>query len=172
MTDQKNGQEYLSFVLEKLQARLAEISQSLLDGQKEIENMHDYYWQNYTEMDQYGYEDYDNQQALLHQVNANQEQLLLRSRFRKMLDSPFFGRVDFRYDGDDEPEIFYIGIGNFAERPGELPLIYDWRSPVSGLFYDFPFSDSKKSVHYRKIHIFPILNNHIPLRSTLCIPIL
>ena len=54
MTDQKNGQEYLSFVLEKLQARLAEISQSLLDGQKEIENMHDYYWQNYTEMDQYG----------------------------------------------------------------------------------------------------------------------
>ena len=54
-----------------------------------------------------------------------------------MLDSPFFGRVDFRYDGDDEPEIFYIGIGNFAERPGELPLIYDWRSPVSGLFYDF-----------------------------------
>ena len=135
MTDQKNGQEYLSFVLEKLQARLAEISQSLLDGQKEIENMHDYYWQNYTEMD--GYEDYDNQQALLHQVNANQEQLLLRSRFRKMLDSPFFGRVDFCYDGDDEPEIFYIGIGNFAERPGELPLIYDWRSPVSGLFYDF-----------------------------------
>lgn len=132
MTDQKNGQEYLSFVLEKLQARLAEISQSLLDGQKEIENMHDYYWQNYTEMDQYGYEDYDNQQALLHQVNANQEQLLLRSRFRKMLDSPFFGRVDFCYDGDDEPEIFYIGIGNFAERP-----IYDWRSPVSGLFYDF-----------------------------------
>ena len=99
--------------------------------------MHDYYWQNYTEMDQYGYEDYDNQQALLHQVNANQEQLLLRSRFRKMLDSPFFGRVDFCYDGDDEPEIFYIGIDNFAERPGELPLIYDWRSPVSGLFYDF-----------------------------------
>ena len=45
--------------------------------------------------------------------------------------------VDFCYDGDDEPEIFYIGIGNFAERPGELPLIYDWRSPVSGLFYDF-----------------------------------
>ena len=65
-------------------------------------------------------------------VNSNEY-----SKFRKMLDSPFFGRVDFRYDGDDEPEIFYIGIGNFAERPGELPLIYDWRSPVSGLFYDF-----------------------------------
>ena len=113
MTDQKNGQEYLSFVLEKLLARLAEISQSLLDGQKEIENMHDYYWQNYTEMDQYGYENFDNQQALLHQVNANQEKLQLKHRFEKMLDSPFFGRVDFVFDGEEEAEPFYIGIGNF-----------------------------------------------------------
>ena len=42
--------------------------------------MHDYYWENYTEMDQYGYEDYDNQQALLHQVNANQEKLRMQQR--------------------------------------------------------------------------------------------
>lgn len=45
--------------------------------------------------------------------------------------------MDFIYDGEDEPEIFYIGIGNFAERTGMLPLIYDWRAPVSGLFYDY-----------------------------------
>ena len=41
--------------------------------QKDIESMNDYYWENYTEMDQYGYENYDNQQALLAQVSANQE---------------------------------------------------------------------------------------------------
>ena len=49
----------------------------------------------------------------------------------------FFGRVDFMYDGDDEPEPFYIGIGNFAEKTGMQPLIYDWRAPVSSLFYDY-----------------------------------
>ena len=54
-----------------------------------------------------------------------------------MLDAPFFGRVDFMYDGDDEPEPFYIGIGNFAEKTGMQPLIYDWRAPVSSLFYDY-----------------------------------
>lgn len=54
-----------------------------------------------------------------------------------MLESPFFGRVDFRYDGEEESEIFYIGIGNFAPRAGMRPLIYDWRAPVSGLFYDY-----------------------------------
>ena len=99
--------------------------------------MQEYYWENYTEMDEYGYEDYDNQQALLHQVNANNEKLQLKHRFEKMLDAPFFGRVDFMYDGDDEPEPFYIGIGNFAEKNGMQPLIYDWRAPVSSLFYDY-----------------------------------
>ena len=38
-----------------------------------------------------------------------------------MLDSPFFGRVDFCYDGEDAAESFYIGIGNFAERTGQHP---------------------------------------------------
>lgn len=88
-------------------------------------------------MDEYGYENFDNQQALFRQMNANEEQFLLRKRFKKMMDSPFFGRVDFRYDGDDKPELFYIGIGNLSERAGSLPLVYDWRAPVSGLFYDY-----------------------------------
>ena len=137
MINQKDGKAYLSFVLEKLENRLLEIDQSLVEGQQEVENMHEYYWQNYTEMDEFGYENYDNRQALLQQTNANQELLLLKSRFRKMLDSPFFGRVDFCYEDEEFPEIFYIGIGNFSERTGQIPLIYDWRSPVSGLFYDF-----------------------------------
>ena len=137
MINQKDGKQYLAYVLEKLKARIAQISQSIAEGQKEIEGMHEYYWENYTEMDQYGYENFDNQQALLHQINANEQQLHLKRRFKKMLDSPFFGRVDFLYDGEEEPEIFYIGIGKFAEQAGKVPLVYDWRAPVSGLFYDF-----------------------------------
>ena len=113
-----NGSYFLEEVELKLKKRLDEIRKSLSDGQKEIDNMQEYYWENYTEMDEYGYEDYDNQQALLHQVNANQEKLQLKHRFEKMLDSPFFGRVDFVFDGEEEAEPFYIGIGNFAEKAG------------------------------------------------------
>ena len=123
--------------LEQLKYRIEELETVISEGQKDVESMHEYYWENYTEMDEYGYENYDNQQALLQQVNANQDKLLLKHRFEKMLDSPFFGRVDFIYDGEDEAESFYIGIGNFAERTGSVPLVYDWRAPVSGLFYDF-----------------------------------
>lgn len=148
----KNGREYLSHVTESLKHRIVQLDESIEAGQKEIEGMHEYYWENYTEMDQYGYENFDNQQALLHEINASNEKIELRRRFRKMMDSPFFGRVDFCYEGEDEPEIFYIGIANLAEENGGLPLIYDWRAPVSGLFYDFDKGPSSYQAPLGEIH--------------------
>ncbi len=137
MTANTEGTRYLKLVTEKLKNRLEELNQRIAEGQKDIESMHEYYWENYAEMDQYGYEEFDNQQALLHQVNANQENLKMKRRLERMMDAPFFGRVDFLYEGEEEAEKFYIGIGNFAEKAGMVPMIYDWRAPVSGLFYDY-----------------------------------
>ena len=51
-----DSREYLNYVLDKLQERIRKLDDAILHGQKEIENMHEYYWENYTEMDQYGYE--------------------------------------------------------------------------------------------------------------------
>lgn len=152
MTDKKNGREYLAYVTEKLENRIRRINLSIEEGQKEIEGMHEYYWENYTEMDQYGYENFDNQQALFGQISANEEQLKLKHRFRKMLDSPFFGRVDFLYEDEDEPETFYIGIGNFAEETGQVPLVYDWRAPVSSLFYDYDKGPASYHAPLGEIH--------------------
>ncbi len=134
--------QYLSFVLRKLREKIAQLGISLAQGEQEVEAMNDYYWENYTEMDEYGYENYDNQKALFTQIRANNEALDLKRRYVRMLDSPYFGRVDFRYNDEDgipeeEAETYYIGLGNFSERPGALPLVYDWRAPVSSLFYDF-----------------------------------
>ena len=148
----KNGREYLTHVTETLRHRITQLDDSIEAGQKEIEGMHEYYWENYTEMDQYGYENFDNQQALLHEINASNEKIELRRRFKKMMDSPFFGRVDFCYEGEDEPEIFYIGIANLAEENGGLPLIYDWRAPVSGLFYDFDKGPASYQAPLGEIH--------------------
>lgn len=46
----KNGREYLSHVTETLKHRIAQLDESIEVGQKEIEGMHEYYWENYTEM--------------------------------------------------------------------------------------------------------------------------
>ena len=133
----EENQKFLEDVLEKIQIRLTELEKSMEAGKREVEAMHEYYWDNYTEMDQYGYENFDNQQALLTQVNANAEKHSLHVRYKRLMDSPYFGRVDFIYEGEDEPEIFYIGIGSFSPKKGGVPLIYDWRAPVSSLFYDY-----------------------------------
>ncbi len=62
------GTAYLKLVYEKLNRRICELSGTIEDVQKDIENMNDYYWDNYTEMDQYGYEDFDNRRALITQI--------------------------------------------------------------------------------------------------------
>ena len=66
----RREEQFLENVLENLRQRIRKIAQELEEGQKDIESMHEYYWENYTEMDQYGYEDYDNQQALLHRIKC------------------------------------------------------------------------------------------------------
>lgn len=137
-----DGIQFLKEVTEKLKNRIEEIEQTLSEGQREIASIQEYYWENYAEMDQYGYEEYDNQQALFSQINTNQEKLLLKQRFEKMYREPFFGRVDFLFQGESEKEPFYIGIGNFALRAGMTPLIYDWRAPVCSLFYDADNGDA------------------------------
>lgn len=133
----EESQKFLDTVLDLIRKRLYALRGRIAEGEKEIEAMHEYYWENYTEMDEYGYENFDNQQALLNQINANARQHSLHSRYKKMLDSPYFGRVDFVYEGETDPESFYIGIGTFAAHKGSVPLIYDWRAPVSSLFYDY-----------------------------------
>lgn len=133
----EDSKAYLEKIISRIEERIRETDENITAGVADVKSMQEYYWQNYTEMDEYGYENYDNQQALFRQLTANTEQLLYKKRLLKMKDSPYFGRVDFLYDGDDEPETFYIGIGNFSEGVGQVPLIYDWRAPVSGLFYDY-----------------------------------
>ena len=137
MTDFKDSRSFLEFIIEKLNRRIRELDKSILETDLDIDRMHEYYWENYTEMDEYGYENYDNQQALFRQMQFREDDAHLRRRFARMMDNPFFGRVDFLFEGDEVPEIFYIGIANFSENAGDVPLIYDWRAPISSLFYDY-----------------------------------
>lgn len=54
----------------------------------------------------------------------------------KMLKSPYFGRIDFSEDHYNDTDNIYIGIGSLAAEDGEF-LVYDWRAPVSSMFYDY-----------------------------------
>jgi DNA helicase-2/ATP-dependent DNA helicase PcrA len=60
-----------------------------------------------------------------------------RRKLTKLRESPYFGRIDFVQDGKTHRLPIYIGVHSFIpQAPNSYP-IYDWRAPVSSMFYDF-----------------------------------
>ncbi|WP_305767305.1 HelD family protein [Candidatus Epulonipiscium viviparus] len=57
-------------------------------------------------------------------------------KYEKMRDSPYFGRVDFLEDGEYDPEKVYIGYHNLMNDDTLEMLVYDWRAPISSIFYN------------------------------------
>lgn len=58
----------------------------------------------------------------------------MRDRIAKLKDSPYFARIDFREEQEEEGQPYYIG--RFAFQYENEPLVFDWRAPISGMFYD------------------------------------
>ena len=84
------------------------------------------------------FEVYNYQQSLSMIDKRGFAEVIEREQVKKLIQSPYFGRFDFVYDGDDksEAETFYIGRFGFSDEDG-LPLIYDWRAPVCNMYYEF-----------------------------------
>ncbi|OBZ08149.1 RNA polymerase recycling motor HelD [Bacillus sp. FJAT-26390] len=55
----------------------------------------------------------------------------------KLEHSPYFGRIDFVEQGQTNSEPIYLGVGSLLDESGYDYLIYDWRAPVSSLYYDY-----------------------------------
>lgn len=60
----------------------------------------------------------------------------LEEKYERMLETPYFGRIDFLEEGEEKAEKFYIGVSNLINDDYDF-LIYDWRAPVSSMFYDY-----------------------------------
>ena len=61
-----------------------------------------------------------------------------RSYF-KMLKSAYFARIDFETEVDIIP--VYIGIATLSD--GTDFYVYDWRAPISSMFYDYEMGEAK-----------------------------
>ncbi|WP_088051191.1 RNA polymerase recycling motor HelD [Virgibacillus dakarensis] len=56
---------------------------------------------------------------------------------KRLENSPYFGRIDFLEAGQTESEPIYIGVASLMDKHDENFLVYDWRAPISSLYYDF-----------------------------------
>lgn len=72
--------------------------------------------------------------------------------FRKMRNSPYFARVDFKIDGALKEKVIYIGLKTVQDPDTFQMYVCDWRAPVASLFYedfeDKAFFDAPKGRIY------------------------
>ncbi|MFD1849355.1 RNA polymerase recycling motor HelD [Oceanobacillus bengalensis] len=66
--------------------------------------------------------------GLIHKQLANLQRLKV---------SPYFGRIDFQEIGEEKSEDIYIGLFSLMDEEDEDFLVYDWRAPISSMYYDY-----------------------------------
>lgn len=59
------------------------------------------------------------------------------ARLEKLIQSPYFARIDFKFEGDDIFEKIYIGRSSLMKDNSYDMFVYDWRSPIASVFYRF-----------------------------------
>ncbi|AGK96591.1 HelD family protein [Clostridium pasteurianum] len=56
-------------------------------------------------------------------------------KYKAMLEAPYFGRFDFKEDNFDGEDKIYIGLHNLMDSDSNEIYVYDWRAPISSIFY-------------------------------------
>lgn len=134
MHDEEERQ-YLARALRLLAAQLKSVTASIESSAGALDESKKLMWENRRDMD--GAEKAALRTMLDVAVQQGENTVAARGRLTRLLDTPYFGRVDFQLDHQGDHLPYYIGVhGPRDPDTGEL-LVYDWRAPVSSLYYDF-----------------------------------
>lgn len=145
-TTEKN---YLAEVTHQLKQKITEVEAALNTNEDNYKELKHYTIDYKNELDKY--EVYSHQQNLkfLDSRSVLEANVLKKLNYQKQ--TPYFSKIAFQFDDEEEVEDFYIGRYGFAGRYGEQ-LIYDWRAPISSLYYDFSLGDAYYESHQCKFY--------------------
>jgi DNA helicase-2/ATP-dependent DNA helicase PcrA len=132
---EQQEKEYLQQIVDIVKAAINTTDISVNEHVETLKEHKDYLWSN---------KDIDPQEirsmreSILNHFALGENVIAKRKRLGKLLDIPYFGRIDF-CNSCPESEItpLYIGIHTFYDSNKKTNLIYDWRAPISGMFYDY-----------------------------------
>ncbi len=88
--------------------------------------------------------------TMKNQKRSNEFAAKLEEKFDRILLTPYFGRFDFiekingksNEESNERIESCYIGISNLIKDNCEF-MIYDWRAPISSMFYDYEIGSAE-----------------------------
>ncbi len=131
----KEELEHLDYIQGVISKQLDEVENSMEKAKEGILEQKRYLWENIYELDPE--EIASNRLSISEEHDSYEMRDNRRRLLMKQKENPYFGRIDFVYDGEDEAEILYIGLGGLQEKRSISNLIYDWRAPISSMYYDF-----------------------------------
>jgi len=142
--DWQQEQERLNLVSKKLQLRITELEPEVDQLWDQAADIRKRFWEEVT-VNTSTQEDFEEtfftikqQAAVLSERESNHRQLMRQwKNMNKLLPSPYFGRIDFQEGGLNMKEQVYIGVSSFVDTDGMSFLVYDWRTPIASLYYDY-----------------------------------
>ncbi|BDR57911.1 RNA polymerase recycling motor HelD [Xylocopilactobacillus apicola] len=135
-------QKYLTFVISEIEKKVKifkqKEAQARSDGKKVMDTFFDDFSVNmsdYSEQLETSASIHQQQQILLEKNNAYERSARELATLNRVKGRPFFGRIDFEETAKTGREKIYIGMSSFVDTKNKY-LIYDWRAPVSSIYYD------------------------------------
>ncbi|QSS99988.1 UvrD-helicase domain-containing protein [Pontibacillus sp. ALD_SL1] len=137
-------QERVDEVVQEIEQKIEDINDRAGDVKEEVIGLRETFWEDVTvnidEPDDImeTYNSLRQQAELLGERERSHKHVYDQMKtLRRMEHSPYFGRVDFTEDNEQETDQVYIGISSLMDRNDENFLVYDWRAPISSLYYDY-----------------------------------
>jgi DNA helicase-2/ATP-dependent DNA helicase PcrA len=70
----------------------------------------------------------------------------------KLLEAPYFAKIQLQFDPSEEPESYYIGRAAISEN-GYDQMVVDWRSPIAEVYYNQETGHTHYTVEDREIPV-------------------
>lgn len=142
--DWEEEQGRIDFIRKTIDKKVDDLLKNAGSVSSDVLNLRKTFWEDVT----VNFDEADDVAETAASIKQQAELLSERERTHKQLDkhlqtlarlkfSPYFGRIDFAEEGEREIEGVYIGIGSLMDGKEEDFLIYDWRAPISSLYYDY-----------------------------------
>lgn len=127
--------KYLQLVINLLNKSINSTDISVKEYVETLAEYKDYLWSN-KDIDPH--EIRSMRESILNHFALGENVIDKRTRLGKILDIPYFGRIDFKEKEIDSKVLpVYIGIHSFYDSNSHKNLIFDWRAPISSMFYDY-----------------------------------
>ena len=135
-------QKHLDNIMVQIKAREKSLKKSIKSAEGEARELNSHFFDD-VKLDYDGYSTsmetalsiHQQQQLLSEREHAWQHSAKQLDTVERLEKRPYFARVDFKENGEDKSETIYIGLGSFADKDDHF-LIYDWRAPISSIYYD------------------------------------